>query len=211
MLRALTSPIFIALVAGLMAAVTVGIIAWKQFGGADLALESNSVIVPATKVEADFDLIDETGSQVTPKSFPGKYLLVYFGYTYCPDVCPTDLAIVGQAMDALQQVDAGAEAKVQPLFITVDPARDTQDTVGIFAETFHPRLVGLTGDDTQIAEAASAFRVYYARRDMDDGNYLMDHSAFTYLVGPDGSVVGIFKHDTAPEDMAQGIAALVNS
>ena len=166
--------------------------------------------MPATKIGGDFDLVDASGARVTPGSFPDKYLLVYFGYTYCPDVCPTDLAIVGQAMDALEQSDAGAAAKVQPIFITVDPARDGPDTVGVFAETFHPRLVGLTGSDKQIADAAAAFRVYYARRDMDDGNYLMDHSAFTYLVGPEGAVIGIFKHDTAPDDMAQGIAALVS-
>ena len=210
MRRVLTSPIFIALVAGIMAAVAIGFIAWQQFGGPRMALNSGAVIVPATKIGGDFDLVDASGARVTPGSFPDKYLLVYFGYTYCPDVCPTDLAIVGQAMDALEQSDAGAAAKVQPIFITVDPARDGPDTVGVFAETFHPRLVGLTGSEKQIADAAAAFRVYYARRDMDDGNYLMDHSAFTYLVGPEGAVIGIFKHDTAPDDMAQGIAALVS-
>lgn len=209
MRRVLTSPIFVALIAGIMAAVAVGFIAWQQFGGSKTALKGGTVIVPATTIEADFDLVDGSGERVTPGSFPGQYLLVYFGYTYCPDVCPTDLAIVGQAMDVLAETDAGAAAKVQPIFITVDPARDTQDAVGVYAETFHPRLVGLTGTDKEIADAASAFRVYYARRDMEDGNYLMDHSAFTYLVGPEGAVVGIFKHDSAPQDMAEGIAALV--
>jgi cytochrome oxidase Cu insertion factor (SCO1/SenC/PrrC family) len=209
MRRILTSPVFVALVAGIMASVAVGFIAWQQFGGAKGTLTSDKVIVPATTISGDFNLIDSTGKHVTPGDFAGQYLLVYFGYSYCPDVCPTDLAMVGQAMDILEQSDAAAAAKVQPLFITVDPARDGPDTVGVFAETFHPRLIGLTGTDAEIAEAASAFRVYYARRDMDDGNYLMDHSAFTYLVGPDGSVIGIFKHDTAPEDMAEGLAALV--
>ncbi len=209
MRRVLTSPIFIALVAAIMAAVTIGFIAWQQFGGPSVALNNGSVIVPATKIQGDFDLVDASGTQVTPGSFPDKYLLVYFGYTYCPDVCPTDLAVVGQAMDALEQSDADAAAQVQPIFITVDPARDGPDTVGLFAETFHPRLVGLTGTDAQIADAAAAFRVYYSRRDMDDGNYLMDHSAFTYLIGPEGTVIGIFKHGTAPDDMAQGVAALI--
>ena len=209
MRRVLTSPVFVALVAGIMAAVAIGFIAWQQFGGSKPSLAGTSVIVPATEIRGDFDLLDAKGEHVTPGSFPGQYMLVYFGYTYCPDVCPTDLAIVGQAMDMLEQSDADAAAKVQPIFITVDPARDGQDTVGIFAETFHPRLVGLTGSDKQIAQAASAYRVYYARRDMDDGNYLMDHSAFTSLVGPEGAVIGIFKPDTAPGDMADGIAALV--
>lgn len=209
MRRILTSPVFIALVAGLMAAVAVGVIAWKQFGGPGLATSNGAVIVPATTIKGDFRLTDRTGAQITRDSFADQYLLVYFGFTYCPDVCPTDLAVMGQAMDALEQIDAVTAAKVQPLFITIDPARDTKDTVGVYAETFHPRLIGLTGTDAEIAEAASAFRVYYARRDMEDGNYLMDHSAFTYLVGPDGAVIGIFKHETAPEDMAKGIAALV--
>lgn len=210
MRRILTSPVFVALVAGIMASIAIGFIAWQQFGGSKIALDSNTVIVPPTSIRGDFNLIDGKGERVTPDSFPDQYLLVYFGYTYCPDVCPTDLAIVGQAMDILEQKDGTAAAKVQPIFITVDPARDGTDTVGIFAETFHPRMVGLTGTDKEIAEAASSYRVYYSRREMDDGNYLMDHSAFTYLVGPDGSVTGIFKHDTAPDAMADGIAALVN-
>ncbi|RVU36365.1 SCO family protein [Hwanghaeella grinnelliae] len=209
MRRILTSPVFVALVAGIMAVVAVGFIAWQQFGGSQGSLSSDKVIVPATDIRGDFNLVNSAGDHVTPGDFPGQYLLVYFGYSYCPDVCPTDLAIVGQAMDILEESDATAAAKVQPIFITVDPARDGPDTVGVFAETFHPRLVGLTGTDAEIADAASSYRVYYARRDMDDGNYLMDHSAFTYLVGPDGAVIGIFKHDTAPEDMAEGMADMV--
>ncbi len=211
MRRVLSSPLTIALIAGLMAALAAGVIVWQQVGGPSVNLNSDKIIVPPTKISGAFNMVDKNGKRVTPDDFPGQHLLVYFGYSYCPDVCPTDLAILGQAMDLLEETDTSAAKKVQPIFITVDPERDTPDTVGVFAETFHPRMVGLTGSGDDLANAARAYRVYYDRRDMEDGDYLMDHSAFTYLVGPEGYVVGIFKHDTLPEDMAEAISVIVGS
>jgi protein SCO1/2 len=159
-----------------------------------------------------FTLVDHTGKTVTEKSYPGKYLLIFFGYTFCPDVCPTELQIIATALDELgPDID-----KVQPLFISVDPLRDTLAVMGAYVSAFHPRLVGLTGTEAQVAAAAKAFRVYYAvGRDPHstvppaDDDYLVSHSAFTYFMGPDGALRALFPHATTPEDMSEKIRQVI--
>jgi protein SCO1/2 len=150
-----------------------------------------------------FELVDHSGHKVTEKSWPGQRLLVLFGYVSCPDVCPTELQTVAAAMDAL-----GDEAsRVQPLFITVDPERDTPAAIADYVSAFHPRIVGLTGADAQVRAAAKAYRVYFAKGKVDeDGEYFMDHSSFVYLMHPDGHYLTHFGPNTAPEVMAEKIA-----
>ncbi|WP_137123660.1 SCO family protein [Roseomonas sp. HF4] len=151
-----------------------------------------------------FTLVDHTGRTVTERDFAGRALLVYFGFTYCPDVCPTELGTIAAALDAMGQ---GAD-RVTPVFITVDPERDTPEAMADYVSRFHPRLVGLTGTADQIAQAARAYRVYYAKvRPRDSTDYLMDHSSFIYLVGPDGRVRSLFRPETSPEAIASATTA----
>jgi protein SCO1/2 len=151
-----------------------------------------------------FALIDEAGRPVTEADFGGRWLLLYFGYTFCPDVCPTELGTVAAAIDAL-----GADAeRVVPVFITIDPERDQPALIADYVARFHPRLRGLTGSPQQIAEAARRYRVYYAKtRRAEAADYLMDHSSFIYLVGPDARVRALFRPETAPEAIAGTVAA----
>ncbi|MEH2510606.1 cytochrome oxidase Cu insertion factor (SCO1/SenC/PrrC family) [Nitrobacteraceae bacterium AZCC 1564] len=150
-----------------------------------------------------FALTDQTGQQRTDADFRGKLMLIYFGFTYCPDVCPTDLQAIGLAMDKL-----GANAKnVQPLFITLDPERDTVEHLAEYVPLFHPRLIGLTGSTSAVAQAADAYRVYYKRVNFETtkADYTIDHSAFIYLVDRDGKYLGFFPPGTPAEKIAQMI------
>lgn len=155
-----------------------------------------------------FELTDHTGKAVTDKDFRGKYMLVYFGYTYCPDVCPTSLGIVADALDQLTPTQLD---KVVPVFITVDPERDTVQAIADFVPHFHDKLVGLTGTLEQTKAVARAYKAYFAKVNEDDpdGNYLMDHSSFTYLMGPDGKYVAHFSHGTTPDAMAKRLAEIL--
>ena len=154
----------------------------------------------AAAIGGPFQLVDHSGNAVTEESFGERYLLVYFGYAWCPDVCPTELLVIGQAVDALG--DLGDE--VQPLFITVDPARDTVEALADYVPAFHPRLVGLTGSEEQVHEAAKAYRVYYRLNEPDeDGSYLVDHTSYIYFMHPDGDYVTHFVFGQGPEKMAE--------
>jgi protein SCO1/2 len=150
-----------------------------------------------------FQLTDQSGKVRSARDFRGRLMLVYFGFTYCPDICPTDLQAIGLAMDKL---GAGADG-VQPLFITLDPKRDTAEHLAEYVPLFHPRLIGLTGSAEQVQNAADAYRVYYKRVDFDDGgtNYTVDHSAFIYLMDRDGNYLGFFPPGTSAEKMVEMI------
>ncbi len=164
-----------------------------------------SRIASAVAVGGPFELVDDAGAPVTERSFGDRYLLIFFGYSYCPDVCPTELARMASALDRLDETDA---ARLQPLFITIDPERDTPEAMAAYVEQFHPDIVGLTGSAEQIAEVARAYRVYYAKVDTGDADYyLMDHSSFTYLMAPDGSNIAVFPYDTPPDELAGAIRA----
>jgi cytochrome oxidase Cu insertion factor (SCO1/SenC/PrrC family) len=151
-------------------------------------------------VGGPFELTDHTGRTRTERDFRGQLMLVYFGFTYCPDVCPTDLQAIGLAMDRL-----GAKAAdLQPLFITVDPERDTPDHLAEYVKLFHPRLIGLTGSAAAIRKAADAYKVYYAKADPDkNGGYTVDHTAFIYLMDRDGNYLGFFPPGTSADRMAE--------
>jgi len=148
-----------------------------------------------------FALIDHRGNPVTDRTYRGKYLTVVFGYTFCPDVCPTTLAAVAAAMDLL-----GSRAdSVQPIFVTVDPERDTPAVLADYVAAFHPSMVGLTGSLERIREVAREYRVYFSKLETGDDTYPVDHSAYIYLVGPDGDVLTYWKHDVSPNAMAAAI------
>ncbi len=152
-----------------------------------------------------YTLTDHTGRAVTAADFAGRWQMVFFGFTYCPDICPTTLAYMATVMDLL-----GTEAeRVAPIFITVDPGRDTVPVMAEFVAAFHPRLVGLTGTEAQVAEAARNFRVYYER--MEDAaapdGYLMAHSGYIYLMRPEGRFEAVFREgNQPPEELAEQIS-----
>jgi len=165
--------------------------------------------VPA--VGGPFSLTDQNLNPVTEAAFKGKLMLVYFGYTFCPDVCPTALTEMGNAIEAL----GPAGDKVAPVFVTVDPARDTPEHLKEYLAYFHPRFVGLTGTAAQVAAAAKAYRVYYAKAKTDAASasdaldYLMDHTSIIYLMGPEGALKAHFPHGTNADAMAKKIRELL--
>ena len=182
-----------AILAGVAAAlVVIGAALW--FFGAPATVQQ------AAAIGGPFTLTDGAGKAVTDADFRGKHMLVYFGYTFCPDVCPTTLNDVGQALDKL-----GARAdQLAPLFITVDPARDSPNVVRQYAAAFSPRLIGLTGTPDEIAAVAREYRVYYAKHKTGPGpgDYTMDHSSVIYLMDAKGRFEGIIRADEGPDAMA---------
>jgi protein SCO1 len=162
----------------------------------------------ASFVGGPFTLADGTGRPVTDRDFRGKYMLVYFGYTFCPDVCPTTLNEVADALDHL----GGKADRLQPVFITVDPKRDTPAVVKQYVAAFTPRLIGLTGSDEQIATVAREYRVYYAEHRTGPGpnDYSMDHSSVLYLMGPDGRFIAPIRADEDGSQMAADLGRLMS-
>ena len=149
-----------------------------------------------------FTLTDHTGRARSDSEFRGRLMIVYFGYTFCPDVCPTDLQAITQALNALGPL----AAEVQPIFITIDPARDTVVQMNLYASNFTPRLVALTGTPQQVTDATRAYRVYFAKaKGENEDDYLMDHSGFIYLMGRDGRYLAHFGPDATADAMAATI------
>ncbi|MFN3943581.1 MAG: SCO family protein [Allosphingosinicella sp.] len=152
------------------------------------------------RIGGPFTLTDQTGAKVSDTDFAGRYRLIYFGFTYCPDVCPTDMQAIGAAMRRLEQSDPDRAARVQPIFISVDPERDDPATVRQFVSAFHPRFVGLTGSPEEIAGVARAYGVYYARQgDAASRDYLVDHSRMAVLMGPEGQPIVLLPHEQGPD------------
>jgi protein SCO1/2 len=161
-------------------------------------------------VGGPFRLTAQDGRTVSDADFRGKYMLVLFGYTFCPDVCPAELQV---ASAALQKLGPKAD-RIQPIFITIDPERDTAAVLKDYMANFDPHFLGLTGSPEAIAGAARAYRVYYARA-KDDGSggggqdYLMDHTSIMYLMGPNGDFVKHFPYGTDPDALAAGLSAAI--
>jgi protein SCO1/2 len=181
-----------------------------QFGGADMpAPSAGGVQLPqGIALGGPFSLQDHNGQRVTEGAFAGRLGLIYFGFTYCPDVCPTELGLMASALDLL-----GPDAsRVLPVLITIDPARDKPAALADYVSRFHPALIGLTGTEEEIATAARAFRVYYRKiQPPGASDYLMDHSSFIYLVGPDGKVRQLFRPNTPPETIAAAIRGQIRA
>ena len=166
---------------------------------------SQGRILGQPTIGGPFSLVDGDGGEVTDQSFPGKHLFVYFGFTYCPDICPTELVSMSDALDLLKPEEAAA---FQPIFITIDPDRDTPAVVKEYVANFHDRMVGLTGTPEQIKQAASAYRVYYAKQESENGRpYQMAHSSYIYVVDPDGLYVRHFSVGKTADEIAEGLRA----
>lgn len=154
-----------------------------------------------------FTLVDHTGRRVTDRDFAGRHMLVFFGFTFCPDICPTALQVMAAALD---KIGPKAE-RVTPVFITVDPERDTPEQLAQYVSSFHPRLVGLTGTPEEIAAVARAYRVYY-RKTKDERSsapYTMDHTSIVYLMDRRGEFITHFTHATPVDTIAARLEALL--
>ena len=196
--------------AGLAAAVLAGLLGGTAYTvwstrAADQFAECRGGAVGGGDIGGAFTLVDETGKTVTDKDVIAKPSLVYFGYTFCPDVCPLDNARNADAVDILEE--KGIE--VTPLFISIDPERDTPEVVRDFTENLHPRMIGLTGTPEQVKAASLAYKTYFKKQDSGDEFYLMDHSTFTYLVLPEKGFVDFFQRDDTAEQMADRVACFV--
>lgn len=156
-----------------------------------------------------FVLSDKYGKQVSWDQFKGRYRMVYFGYTFCPDACPMDVGVMMQGFVRFAKDHPAAAAKVQPIFITVDPARDTPARVGEFAAAFSPRLLGLTGTQGQVDVAVKAFKAVAQRGKDTPGGYLMDHSRMVYLMNPEGLPLAALPVDKSAEAVAADLVLLV--
>ena len=182
-------------------------VAWNRIvgdGGPRQASESG--FTSNVKIGGPFSLTGHHGKPVSDGDFRGRLMLVYFGYGYCPDVCPTELANLAAAVDAL----GSKSAEVQPIFITIDPERDTVGFLADYVPQFHPRMVGLTGSQAEIASVAKQYRVFY-QKTTDPGatDYLMNHSGFIYLMGRDGAFLTMFRGATKPQAIADTIGTYI--
>ncbi len=156
----------------------------------------------APLIGGPFELTDFNGRPFTEQNLKGKYSLIYFGYTYCPDVCPTELQTMTQALEMLGPL----AKKIQPVMISVDPARDTPQVLKDYLSNFYPTFIGLTGTPEQIKKAGDAYRVFYRKTDQKStSDYLMDHSSIVYLMDRNGHYLKHFAYGTTPEKLAEGI------
>ncbi len=171
-------------------------------GNTDTVAQAAHVLPGGVEVGGPFTLANATGQTVTDANFRGRWMLVYFGYSYCPDICPTELQTMVSSLDPL----GGLADRVAPVFITIDPERDHGQALSDYTKLFDSRLIGLTGTPEQIASVAKAYRVYYAKvTPKDSSGYLMDHSSFIYLMGPDGKLSALFKQGTTGQDIADAL------
>lgn len=212
-----TIPLIGAMLAALAAIGLAALVAWSQLSGGGSGARSGApgkgeaVVAPGIDMGGPFELTDHTGRTVTEADFEGRFMLVYFGYSSCPDVCPTELSSMAAALDIVAETNAAAAKKVTPVFVTIDPARDTPEVLRDYAPAFHPRLIGLTGSPEAIDQAAKEYRVYYGKgQTIDDGFYLMNHSGYVYFMGPDGNFVTMFHGGTDPQVIAGAILRYID-
>jgi protein SCO1 len=153
------------------------------------------------RIGGRFTLTDQNGAAFDSAALTGRYAIFYFGYTFCPDVCPTDMLAIGKALRDLERSDPALAARIQPVFVTVDPARDTPAVVGQFVRSFHPRFIGLTGTERQVDRVAKLYAASYTRHPPVAGTngYLVDHMRAAYLFGPDGKPLALLPADESAE------------
>jgi protein SCO1 len=159
----------------------------------------------ASAIGGPFRLVDQDGKTVTDADLKGKWSLVYFGYTHCPDACPTALNDIAIALDEL----GSKRSAVRPVFITVDPERDTPEVLKAYVTAFDAAILALTGTPEDVAEAAKGYRVYYAKHPEAGGDYSMDHSSVIYVMDPEGRFTASFTHQSAPEEIAERLKKLL--
>lgn len=168
---------------------------------------ASAVAGGTSQIGGPFELLDAKGETVTDRDVITEPSLVYFGYTFCPDVCPLDTARNAEAVDVL----AERGISTTPVFISIDPERDTPEVVGDFAYNLHEKMIGLTGSPEQVKAASAAYRTYYKAHPAEDEFYLVDHSTFTYLVLPEEGFVEFFRREVTPEAMADTVACFVEN
>ena len=173
----------------------------------DLFAQCDGGAVAGGDIGRPFELLDKAGATVTDTDVITEPSLVYFGYTFCPDVCPLDMTRNAETVDIL----AERGQSVTPVFITIDPERDTPEVVGEYAEVMHEKAIGLSGSAEQVDAASKAYKTYYKRQPGDDEFYLVDHSTFTYLTLPDHGTVGFFRRDMGPEQLADAVGCFVEA
>lgn len=202
-LAAISASVAVAALLGGLWYVTSGPAGDDPFAGC----RSGSIAGGTEAIGGPFTLVDGAGETVTDAEVITRPSLVYFGYTFCPDVCPFDTARNAEAVDLL--VERGYD--VQPVFISVDPDRDTPEVVGEFASNMHERMIGLTGSAEQVKAASQAYRTYYRKQEGDPEYYLVDHSTFTYLVLPEAGFVQFFRREVTPAEMADQVACFLDA
>jgi protein SCO1/2 len=161
------------------------------------------------RIGGPFALTDQNGASVTDRNLAGKYRIMYFGYTFCPDVCPVDVQNLAAGLRAFEQQDAAAAAKIVPVFVSIDPARDTPAVLKQFVGHFHPRMIGLTGSPQAIAAVAKEYAVYYKKGESSPGGYMMDHSRVAYLMSPAGKPIALLPQEGTPQAIATELARWV--
>jgi protein SCO1 len=162
------------------------------------------------RIGGPFSLTDQNGATVTDRSFPGQYRVMYFGYAFCPDICPTDVANLARGVRAFAKANPGKADKLKFIFITIDPARDTPKTLKDFTAAFDPKMIGLTGSPAVIAEVAKAYGVAYSiPPGQPKDNYIVDHSRQAYLMSPDNKPIALLPHDGTVEEIAAELAKWV--
>jgi protein SCO1/2 len=169
---------------------------------------ASNVAGGAAQIGGPFELVSETGETVTDKDVIDQPTLIYFGYTFCPDVCPMDAARNAAAVDILEE----RGDMVKPVFISIDPKRDTPEVMAEYTDYLHPRMLGLTGSEEQVRAASKAYRTFFQARDEgDDEFYLVDHSTMSYLSLPEHGFVEFFRRDTTPEQMADRVQCFIQA
>ncbi|MDE0111709.1 MAG: SCO family protein [Albidovulum sp.] len=179
------------------------------FGGASDAFaecRASKVVAGEGSIGGPFTLVDGNGNSVSDREVLNKPSLLYFGYTFCPDICPLDVLRNAEAADALDS--KGYD--VAPVFVTVDPERDTPEVVSDFAANMHPKMIGLTGSLEQVKKAADAYKVFFKRHQNDDEFYLVDHTTFTYLVLPEHGFVEFFRRNDSPDELAKRASCFID-
>ena len=174
-----------------------------QWGGGHVHAPETAQTETPTSVGGPFTLVNGDEKTVTDQDFQGKFLLIYFGYTFCPDICPTELGAVAKALDALTPEQ---RERIVPLFITIDPERDTPAVLKTYTAAFHPQIVGLTGTPEQIEQVRNAYHIYAAKvPGSDDKTYAMDHSSVLYLMGPDGAYLTHFNRNATLDQIVEDL------
>ena len=160
-------------------------------------------------IGGDFSMVDHNGKPFTQDNLKGKYALVYFGFTHCPDICPTGLMIISNALKSLN----GKAEKIQPVFVSVDPERDTPDILAQYVQAFHPSFIGLTGSLEQVQQIADAYKVYFSKVEDEDSalGYLVDHSGYIYLMDPKGEYLAHFPHNVAEQTLSAKLLQYISN
>lgn len=196
-------------VAGALIAVIVAAVVYIEFAPRGQHLSPAMLNVDGASLGGPFELTQHTGERITSEALIDRPTLIYFGYTFCPDICPIDVQVMADAVIELDE--KGID--VRPVFVTIDPARDTAEELAAYVDAVHPKMIGLTGTDEEIRAAADAYKVYYQRVDVEDSaaGYLMNHTGFTYLMTPEKGITAAFRNGFPPEQIAADVEAVLSA